>query len=55
MGLKVKYVLPVTREDIPKTNIGKIQRSQLVIRFKNGQFSDLIKEMEILLANDEVI
>lgn len=55
MGFKVKYVLPVTREDIPKTNIGKIQRSQLVIRFKNGQFSDLIKEMDILLDNDEVI
>lgn len=55
MGLKVKYVLPVSREDIPKTNIGKIQRSQLVIRFKNGNFSELIKEMDILLDNEEVI
>lgn len=55
MGLKVKYVLPVERSDIPKTNIGKIQRSQLVKRFEEGIYNEKIKELDILLDNEEVL
>lgn len=37
------YVLPVTKEQIPKTAIGKIQRTQLKQRFERGEFQDLVQ------------
>lgn len=55
IGLKIRYVLPVTRKDIPKTNIGKIQRSQLVQKFQNGVFDELVKEQDSQFNGDDVI
>src|SRR5690625_3655798 len=55
IGLNVSYVLPVTREDIPKTNIGKIQRSKLVQKVENGHFDEFIKKQDILSDREEVI
>lgn len=55
IGLKVRYVLPVTKSDIPKTNIGKIQRSQLVQKFQHGLFDELVKKQDILSEQEDVI
>ena len=55
IGLKIRYVLPVTRKDIPKTNIGKIQRSQLVQKFQNGVFNELVKEQDSESSGDDLI
>lgn len=42
MRLKVNYVIPVERDEIPKTNLGKIQRAKLGKRFKEGYFNNLL-------------
>jgi acyl-CoA synthetase (AMP-forming)/AMP-acid ligase II/NAD(P)-dependent dehydrogenase (short-subunit alcohol dehydrogenase family) len=44
VGVTPKYLLPVTKETIPKTEIGKIQRSKLVKMFDNGQFEAILKK-----------
>jgi acyl carrier protein len=42
VGLNPSYLLPVQKEDIPKTAIGKIQRSALRKRFEAGDFAALL-------------
>lgn len=49
------YLIPVDKEIIPKTAIGKIQRSQLSQRFKTGEFQSIIKRIDILLGNSNTI
>lgn len=49
------YLIPVNKEIIPKTAIGKIQRSQLSQRFKTGEFQSIIKRIDILLGNSNTI
>ncbi|WP_446476152.1 amino acid adenylation domain-containing protein [Bacillus velezensis] len=41
IGVTPDYLLPVAKEDIPKTAIGKIQRTQLKHSFEQGQFDSL--------------
>ncbi|MDJ0591875.1 MAG: SDR family NAD(P)-dependent oxidoreductase [Pleurocapsa sp. MO_226.B13] len=48
IGVSPAYILPVTKETIPKTAIGKIMRSQLVQRFNAGEFNSLVEEVEQL-------
>ncbi len=43
IGIKPQYVIPVTKDDIPKTSIGKIQRSQLAERLKKGDFDNILE------------
>ncbi|MCV2515295.1 amino acid adenylation domain-containing protein [Bacillus subtilis] len=42
IGVTPEYLLPVQKEEIPKTAIGKIQRTQLKTSFENGEFDDLL-------------
>ncbi|GCF08363.1 condensation domain-containing protein [Dictyobacter arantiisoli] len=46
VGITPTYVLPVSRDDIPKTAIGKIQRTQLKKQFEAGQYRDLLKDLD---------
>ncbi|NEE16747.1 hypothetical protein G3M58_61075, partial [Streptomyces sp. SID7499] len=39
-GLNPRHVLPMGREDIPKTEIGKIQRSKLRDSFHAGAYAE---------------
>ncbi|MDZ8258881.1 SDR family NAD(P)-dependent oxidoreductase [Nostoc sp. ChiQUE01b] len=55
MGVNPDYLIPVDKEIIPKTAIGKIQRSQLSQRFKTGDFQTIIKRIDILLGNANTI
>ncbi|MDN3356791.1 SDR family NAD(P)-dependent oxidoreductase [Actinomadura sp. DC4] len=41
-GVNPRHVVPVGREDIPKTEIGKIQRSLLRTRFEAGAYAELL-------------
>lgn len=45
------YLIPVEKEAIPKTAIGKIQRSQLKQRFEAGEFDSILKQLDILTGN----
>lgn len=51
VGANPDYLIPVEKEVIPKTAIGKIQRSQLSKLFENGEFNSTIKKLDILLRN----
>ncbi len=51
VGITPTYVLPVTKDDIPKTGIGKIQRPQLKKEFEAGQYKELLKELDRRMGN----
>ncbi|MFN6570020.1 MAG: SDR family NAD(P)-dependent oxidoreductase [Dendronalium sp. ChiSLP03b] len=55
VGINPDYLIPVNKEIIPKTAIGKIQRSQLSQRFHTGEFKSIIKCIDILLGNANTI
>ncbi|MFN6477376.1 SDR family NAD(P)-dependent oxidoreductase [Nostoc sp. DedQUE07] len=55
IGLNPDYLILLPKEDIPKTIIGKIQRSQLRDRFGAGEFNHIIKQVDILLNNTNTI
>ena len=48
VGVAPAYIIPVAKETIPKTAIGKIQRSQLSQRFAAGEFEEIVKQVEDL-------
>ncbi|MCH0561807.1 non-ribosomal peptide synthetase [Streptomyces sp. MUM 2J] len=51
-GVTPAFVLPVRKEDIPKTGIGKIQRTLLRKRFEDGAYADLVRRTDVLLGNE---
>ncbi|MGI5336494.1 SDR family NAD(P)-dependent oxidoreductase [Streptomyces sp. CA-181903] len=51
-GLNPRHVVPVRREDVPKTEIGKIQRAALRRRFHSGGFDTALAEVDLLLGNE---
>ncbi|WP_392482807.1 SDR family NAD(P)-dependent oxidoreductase [Nostoc sp. C110] len=55
IGLNPDYLILLAKEDIPKTVIGKIQRSQLSDRFHAGEFNPILKKLDILLGNTNTI
>ncbi|MEH2085007.1 MAG: SDR family NAD(P)-dependent oxidoreductase [Nostoc sp.] len=55
IGLNPDYLILLAKEDIPKTVIGKIQRSQLRDRFHAGEFNLILKQFDILLDNTNTI
>ncbi|MBN3911078.1 MAG: SDR family NAD(P)-dependent oxidoreductase [Nostoc sp. NMS1] len=55
VGINPDYLIPVDQEIVPKTAIGKIQRSQLSQRFNTGEFQSIIKRIDILLGNANTI
>ena len=55
IGLNPDYLILLAKEDIPKTVIGKIQRSQLSDRFHAGEFNSILKQFDILLGNNNTI
>ena len=55
IGINPDYLLPVERDVIPKTAIGKIQRAQLKNRFEAGEFDSILKQVDILSGNANTI
>jgi acyl-CoA synthetase (AMP-forming)/AMP-acid ligase II/acyl carrier protein len=47
IGVNAEFVIPVEKEEIPKTAIGKIQRSQLAQRFSDGGFDQVLKQIDL--------
>ena len=50
IGVSPDFLLPVERDAIPKTNIGKIQRPQLAKSFAEGEFADVVRRVEVLIG-----
>lgn len=51
MGIKPDFILPLSKKEIPKTAIGKIQRSKLRDQLEAGEFRKLLKQIDIESAN----
>ena len=47
--------MPVAGAEIPKTSLGKIQRSELGQRLAAGGFDDRLRDVERLLAGDDTV
>lgn len=54
LGITPYYVLPVERQEFPKTTSGKIQRSQLKQKLEAGDFRTLIQEIDIQLGKNTI-
>ncbi|BAZ49184.1 non-ribosomal peptide synthetase/polyketide synthase hybrid enzyme [Nostoc sp. NIES-4103] len=54
LGITPTYVIPVERQQFPKTTSGKIQRSQLKQKLESGDFSALIQEIDIQLGKNTI-
>jgi len=48
IGVTPRYVLPVSKEAIPKTAIGKLQRSRLSAAFEAGEFDATLERLDRL-------
>ncbi len=55
IGVNPDYLIPVPREVIPKTAIGKIQRLQLSKSFETGKFKAIVQQLDMLLGNKNTI
>ncbi len=54
-GINPSYLIPIDKELIPKTSIGKIQRSLLKQRFEYGEFKSIRQRVDLLLSNASTI
>jgi len=46
IGIRLDYVIPLSRAEIPKTAIGKLQRIKLAKRLEAGEFAALIQDAQ---------
>ncbi|MBP7336113.1 type I polyketide synthase [Niveispirillum sp.] len=55
LGIKADYLVPVDRDDIPKTAIGKIQHKRLSSRFHDGDFQAVLDRVDILTGGERTL
>jgi acyl-CoA synthetase (AMP-forming)/AMP-acid ligase II/NADP-dependent 3-hydroxy acid dehydrogenase YdfG/acyl carrier protein len=55
VGIAPSFVIPVTREEIPKTSLGKIQRTALRQRFEEGGFATHLKRVDIITGSASTV
>lgn len=55
IGITPGYIVPLPKEKIPKTAIGKIQRSKLVAQLEQGDFDKQIQEIDLLLETERTL
>ncbi|NEO58120.1 MAG: AMP-binding protein [Okeania sp. SIO3B5] len=51
-GINPDYLIPVPKNVIPKTTIGKIQRNQLIQRFQLGEFESILSQIKNLFNSN---
>ncbi|NJO88536.1 MAG: AMP-binding protein [Chloroflexia bacterium] len=55
IGINLDVIVPVEKEQIPKTGIGKIQRAKLKDQLLAGEFDTEIKKVDLLLQNNKTL
>ena len=55
LGIAPAFVIPVAKQEFPKTTSGKIQRAKLKNWLASGHFQDVLKEIDIHLENDKTL
>ncbi len=53
VGISPDFVVPLSREEFPKTNSGKVQRGQLAAELQAGTFTGRLNRLEITHAGDQ--
>ena len=46
LGIYVDFMVPIDTKEIPKTDIGKIQRAKLSDRFNKGEFANILQKYQ---------
>lgn len=54
-GIRPDYIIPVRREEIPKSAIGKILRKQLVRKFEAGEFEQHVIRADLATGNENTL
>ncbi|HEY0607588.1 MAG TPA: SDR family oxidoreductase, partial [Herpetosiphonaceae bacterium] len=54
-GLSPAAIVPIPKDQFPKTTSGKIQRTQLKAALAGGQFDAILKAIDIRLANSNTL
>ncbi len=52
-GIAPRVILPLSKDQIPKTDIGKIQRTQLARRFAGGEFAEILQRVDGLTQTSQ--
>lgn len=55
IGISPDYLIPIAKEAISKTSLGKIERLKLKRRFEAGEFDAILKRVDILSHNANTI
>ncbi|MBS0308000.1 MAG: SDR family NAD(P)-dependent oxidoreductase, partial [Proteobacteria bacterium] len=55
IGINPSWIVPVEKEKIPKTEIGKIQLTQLAKSFNQGEFDHVLRALDIAERNDHTL
>jgi len=55
LGISPEYLIPIEKEDVPKTAIGKIQRAALKQRFESAKFQDALRQVDLLLGSPNTL
>jgi len=55
VGVQPRYYVPVRRDEVPKTAIGKIERAKIANQFRAGAFTETIKRVDVALENAHTI
>ncbi len=55
LGISPTYVIPIVKQEFPKTTSGKIQRTKLKNLLADGHFQGILKGIDIELENENTI
>lgn len=51
-GIYTKYVIPLTKEDLYKTSLGKLQRNKFLEAFNQGLYDNIMKKVDCYLKSE---
>ncbi|MBQ4816175.1 non-ribosomal peptide synthetase [Bacillus pumilus] len=55
MGIEPDHIIPVKKDQFPKTESGKIQRAQLGAALKEGVFRDIERALDLASENEQTL
>jgi acyl-CoA synthetase (AMP-forming)/AMP-acid ligase II/NAD(P)-dependent dehydrogenase (short-subunit alcohol dehydrogenase family)/acyl carrier protein len=55
MGISIDSIIPLGKEEILKTSIGKIQKAKLCKFFEEGHFGNIIREIDLCMENEKTL
>ncbi|WP_144486101.1 non-ribosomal peptide synthetase [Bacillus safensis] len=55
IGIEPDHIIPVKKDQFPKTESGKIQRAQLGVALKEGAFRDIEQALDLASENEQTL